>query len=250
MPQEPIHAAQAAASKLNIPYVTTNLSTAASHLTLSSVAEGSPDSVSQLVNDPSDVVLFLHTSGTTSRPKGVPLTQLNLASSVQNIKSVYKITEPDSTVIALPLFHVHGLIAGLLSSFSAGAAATLPAAVSLALRLLVVMKADEGFEVMEAGNSREEKNESGCDDEQYCKQLAKAIEESLEYSNSRSPAQQNQIDNDKIDQPDDVVLPVAAEGALGQSSSSQSHGTNIGNVAAEGSIGYDSLDSTVEVEKP
>ncbi|CAN6687603.1 unnamed protein product [Malus baccata var. baccata] len=52
------------------------------------------------------------------------------------------------------------------------------------------------------------------------------------------------------DQPDDVVLPVAAEGALGQSSSSQLHGTNIGNVAAEGSIGYDSLDSTVEVEKP
>ncbi|KAB2603044.1 hypothetical protein D8674_004049 [Pyrus ussuriensis x Pyrus communis] len=63
------------------------------------------------------------------------------------------------------------------------------------------------------------------------------------------PAQQNQIDNDKIDQPDDVVPPVAAEGALGQSSSSQSHGTNTGNVA-EGSIGYDSVDSTVEVEKP
>ncbi|KAM1420772.1 hypothetical protein ACFX2I_003102 [Malus domestica] len=73
---------------------------------------------------------------------------------------------------------------------------------------------------------------------------------SFSCSCSRSPAQQNQIDNDKIDQPDDVVLPVAAEGALGQSSSSQSHGTNIGNVAAEGSIGYDSLDSTVEVEKP
>lgn len=51
------------------------------------------------------------------------------------------------------------------------------------------------------------------------------------------------------DQPDDVVLPVAAEGALGQSSSSQSHGTNIGNVA-EGSIRYDSVDSTVDVEKP
>ncbi|KAM1650440.1 hypothetical protein ACFXTH_002967 [Malus domestica] len=55
MPEDPIHAAQAAASKLNIPYVTTNLSAVASHLTLSSAAEGSPDSVSQLVNDPSDV---------------------------------------------------------------------------------------------------------------------------------------------------------------------------------------------------
>ncbi|KAM1684129.1 hypothetical protein TB2_034823 [Malus domestica] len=92
MPEEPIHAAQAAASKLNIPHVTANLSAAASHVTLSSAAEGSPDSVSQLINDPSDVALFLHTSRTTSRPKGVPLTQLNLASSVQNIKSVYKLT--------------------------------------------------------------------------------------------------------------------------------------------------------------
>ncbi|TQD94500.1 hypothetical protein C1H46_019921 [Malus baccata] len=158
MPEEPIHAAQAAASKLNIPHVTANLSAAANHVTLSSAAEGSPDSVSQLVKDPSDVALFLHTSGTTSRPKGVPLTQLNLASSVQNIKSVYKLIESDSTVIVLPLFHVQGLITGLLSSFSAGAAATLLAAVSLTLQLLLVMKGDEGFEVMEAGNSREESN--------------------------------------------------------------------------------------------
>ncbi|MEH9351006.1 AMP-binding protein, partial [Klebsiella pneumoniae] len=127
-PEEPIHAAKAASSKLNIPHLTANLSDAASHVTLSSAVEASPDSVSQLVNDPSDVAIFLHTSGTTSRPKGVPLTQLNLASSVQNIKSVYRLTESDSTVVVLPLFHVHGLIAGLLSSFSAGAAVALPAA--------------------------------------------------------------------------------------------------------------------------
>ncbi|RVW12729.1 Oxalate--CoA ligase [Vitis vinifera] len=46
----------------------------------------------------------------------------------ENIKSVYKLTESDSTVIVLPLFHVHGLLAGLLSSLGAGAAVTLPAA--------------------------------------------------------------------------------------------------------------------------
>ncbi|RVX01898.1 Oxalate--CoA ligase [Vitis vinifera] len=91
-------------------------------------SEPDPHSVAKLVNEPSDVALFLHTSGTTSRPKGVPLSQLNLASSVQNIKSVYKLTESDSTVIVLPLFHVHGLLAGLLSSLGAGAAVTLPAA--------------------------------------------------------------------------------------------------------------------------
>lgn len=122
--------AQAAASKLKITHVTAALPQADSEVSLSSSTHSqlNLDSVSKIINQPSDNALFLHTSGTTSRPKGVPLTQINLASSVQNIKSVYKLTESDSTVIVLPLFHVHGLIAGLLSSLGAGAAVTLPAA--------------------------------------------------------------------------------------------------------------------------
>ncbi|XP_058205923.1 probable CoA ligase CCL9 [Rhododendron vialii] len=127
--QEGNKPAQSAASVLNIPHITASLPQPASDVTLSSTRpESNPDSLSRLVNDPADVALFLHTSGTTSRPKGVPLTQLNLSSSVQNIKSVYKLTESDSTVIVLPLFHVHGLLAGLLSSLVAGAAVTLPSA--------------------------------------------------------------------------------------------------------------------------
>ncbi|KAH7513948.1 hypothetical protein FEM48_Zijuj11G0037000 [Ziziphus jujuba var. spinosa] len=139
--QDGVHSAVTAASKLGIPHVTATLSVEAdttrriqlsssssSTVVVASAGDSSLDSVSKLVNDPSDVALFLHTSGTTSRPKGVPLTQLNLASSVLNIKSVYKLTESDSTVIVLPLFHVHGLIAGLLSSLVAGAAVALPAA--------------------------------------------------------------------------------------------------------------------------
>nr|CAD1821022.1 unnamed protein product [Ananas comosus var. bracteatus] len=62
------------------------------------------------------------------RPKGVPLTQLNLAASVSNIRSVYRLSESDATVVVLPLFHVHGLVAALLSSLAAGGAAALPAA--------------------------------------------------------------------------------------------------------------------------
>ncbi|KAK2664054.1 hypothetical protein Ddye_002628 [Dipteronia dyeriana] len=130
-PQEGIQTAKAAASKLNIPHVTTTLPDSNSKITLSSLSKESmsnTDSIAQLTNDPSDVALFLHTSGTTSHPKGVPLTQLNLASSVLNIISVYKLTESDSTVLLLPLFHVHGSMAGLLSSLAAGAAVTLPAA--------------------------------------------------------------------------------------------------------------------------
>lgn len=123
-------AAEAAAAKLSIPRAAASLTSADSELTLSPTQpeSNSPNSVASLVNDPSDVALFLHTSGTTSRPKGVPLSQLNLVSSVHNIKSVYKLTESDSTVIVLPLFHVHGLIAALLSSLGAGAAVALPAA--------------------------------------------------------------------------------------------------------------------------
>lgn len=121
--------AQAAAAKLNIPHISAALPAGDSEITLSPAQPGADaDSVSKLANDPSDVALFLHTSGTTSRPKGVPLTQQNLYASVQNIKSVYKLTESDSTVIVLPLFHVHGLLAGLLSSLGAGAAVALPAA--------------------------------------------------------------------------------------------------------------------------
>ncbi|TXG50492.1 hypothetical protein EZV62_023016 [Acer yangbiense] len=130
-PQEGIQTAKAAASKLKIPQVIATLPDSNSKITLSSSSESKSndtDSVAQLTNNPSDVALFLHTSGTTSRPKGVPLTQLNLAFSVLNIISVYKLTESDATVLVLPLFHVHGLLAGLLSSLAAGAAVVLPAA--------------------------------------------------------------------------------------------------------------------------
>ncbi|GMH08986.1 hypothetical protein Nepgr_010826 [Nepenthes gracilis] len=122
-------AAQAAAFKLNISHATAALPQPDSEVNLSlTQSESDPNSLAELVNEPSDVALFLHTSGTTSRPKGVPLTQINLLSSVRNIKSVYKLTESDSTVLVLPLFHVHGLICGLLSSLNAGGAVALPAA--------------------------------------------------------------------------------------------------------------------------
>ncbi|XP_073292948.1 probable CoA ligase CCL9 [Primulina huaijiensis] len=122
-------AAQAAAAKLNIAHISADLPDADSGIILSPSPAGVDlNSLSELINQPSDVALFLHTSGTTSRPKGVPLTQNNLYSSIQNIKQVYKIAESDSTVIVLPLFHVHGLLAGLLSSLGAGAAVALPAA--------------------------------------------------------------------------------------------------------------------------
>lgn len=59
---------------------------------------------------PDDVALFLHTSGTTSRPKGVPLTHANLVASTVNIINTYRLSPADRSYIVMPLFHVHGLI--------------------------------------------------------------------------------------------------------------------------------------------
>ncbi len=69
---------------------------------------------------PDDVALLLHTSGTTSRPKIVPLSQANLCASARNISDWLKLTPDDCCLNIMPLFHIHGLIAALLSSLRAG----------------------------------------------------------------------------------------------------------------------------------
>jgi acyl-CoA synthetase (AMP-forming)/AMP-acid ligase II len=68
-----------------------------------------------------DVALLLHTSGTTARPKLVPLTQSNLTASAGNIASTLALSPADICLQIMPLFHIHGLVAGVLSSLSAGA---------------------------------------------------------------------------------------------------------------------------------
>ena len=69
---------------------------------------------------PTDIALFLHTSGTTSRPKLVPLTQKNLCTSASNIVNTLGLNETDRCLNIMPLFHIHGLMAGLLASIKAG----------------------------------------------------------------------------------------------------------------------------------
>ncbi len=70
---------------------------------------------------PDDIALVLHTSGTTSRPKMVPLTHRNLCTSAQNIRVALNLEPSDRCLNVMPLFHIHGLIGALLSSLSAGA---------------------------------------------------------------------------------------------------------------------------------
>ena len=67
-----------------------------------------------------DVAMILHTSGTTSRPKRVPIRHHNLAASAKNIVNTYKLDEHDRTLCIMPLFHIHGIVASLLSTFASG----------------------------------------------------------------------------------------------------------------------------------
>jgi acyl-CoA synthetase (AMP-forming)/AMP-acid ligase II len=68
-----------------------------------------------------DVALVLHTSGTTSRPKQVPLTQRNVCASAHNIRATLELSPVDRCLNVMPLFHIHGLMAALLASLAAGA---------------------------------------------------------------------------------------------------------------------------------
>ncbi|KAM7207604.1 acetyl-CoA synthetase-like protein [Naviculisporaceae sp. PSN 640] len=76
--------------------------------------------------DPEDVALVLHTSGTTSRPKVVPLTHRNLTRTMSNIKDTYQLTSKDRTMLVMPLFHVHGLLCGLLAPLATGGSMVVP----------------------------------------------------------------------------------------------------------------------------
>ena len=70
---------------------------------------------------PDDIALVLHTSGTTSRPKIVPLTQRNLCASARNISGTLALTAEDRCMNVMPLFHIHGLMAAMLASLRVGA---------------------------------------------------------------------------------------------------------------------------------
>jgi amino acid adenylation domain-containing protein len=70
--------------------------------------------------------LLLQTSGTTSRPKVVPLTHRNLSCSARNIARSLALTPSDRCLDVMPLFHIHGLVGGLLSSLAAGGSVVCP----------------------------------------------------------------------------------------------------------------------------
>jgi acyl-CoA synthetase (AMP-forming)/AMP-acid ligase II len=82
--------------------------------------EGDEKSVAPKAAAADDVALILHTSGTTSRPKIVPLSQRNICVSASNIARTLEFENSDRGLNVMPLFHIHGLIAGLMAPLSRG----------------------------------------------------------------------------------------------------------------------------------
>jgi acyl-CoA synthetase (AMP-forming)/AMP-acid ligase II len=112
--------ARAAAAKLGVPVLEVVPGAAAGDFTLEGGAPGTAASTGTAQED--DVALVLHTSGTTARPKIVPLSHGNVTASARNIGACLALTPADACLNVMPLFHIHGLIAAVLSSLGAGGA--------------------------------------------------------------------------------------------------------------------------------
>jgi len=119
------HAGREAAEGLGIPTLDASLDADGKTL-LSRGGQTLTRRVDVAGPSPDDVALFLHTSGTTSRPKGVPLTHTNLVTSLANIGDTYGLTPDDVALVVMPLFHVHGLIGVALSTLRTGGSIVVP----------------------------------------------------------------------------------------------------------------------------
>jgi acyl-CoA synthetase (AMP-forming)/AMP-acid ligase II/acyl carrier protein len=103
---------------IKLVFLTPNLDSTAGQFTLSGEMTAPADKPEW--GTPNDVGLVLHTSGTTSRPKIVPLTGTNLCASAMNIAAALHLSKNDRVLNMMPMFHIHGLIAALLAPLSVG----------------------------------------------------------------------------------------------------------------------------------
>ncbi|TQF80121.1 AMP-binding protein [Elioraea sp. Yellowstone] len=110
--------ARAAAARLGIPVLDLVPGAAAGDFTLEGGTQGRAARPGLAEAD--DVALVLHTSGTTARPKIVPLSHANVTASARHIGATLALTPADTCLNIMPLFHIHGLMAATLASLGAG----------------------------------------------------------------------------------------------------------------------------------
>ena len=109
--------ARAAAKRFGLTVVELAATAPAGNFTLSTDVTGT---VEDTLPAAGDVALILHTSGTTSRPKIVPLLQSNIAASARHICASLALTPDDRCMNVMPLFHIHGLIAAVSATLASG----------------------------------------------------------------------------------------------------------------------------------
>lgn len=113
--------AAAVARRLSIPLIAFRAALKRSGETLDLSGASRPDRCQPGFAQEEDIALMLFTSGTTARPKLVPLTHQNLLASARTIAATLRLTEEDRCLSVMPLFHIHGFVGALLSSLAAGA---------------------------------------------------------------------------------------------------------------------------------
>ncbi|MCL4796318.1 MAG: AMP-binding protein [Bryobacteraceae bacterium] len=114
-PDSPAAAVEAARA-LGVPVHALQPGPRAGEFVLPETDQGEPEWL-----EPGDTALLLHTSGTTAKPKLVPLSPANLTASASHIAATLALTPEDRCLNIMPLFHIHGLVAALLASLRAGA---------------------------------------------------------------------------------------------------------------------------------
>ncbi len=72
-----------------------------------------------------DLAVIAYTSGTTGRSKGAMLLHRNLIANITSLREAWQWTADDHLLLALPLFHAHGLMVGAHGTLTAGATMTL-----------------------------------------------------------------------------------------------------------------------------
>src|SRR5262249_36682021 len=111
-----------AAARLGIPVLECETDDSApGRSTLTCPLRGRRNAAAAVTAD--SVALLLHTSGTTSKPKLVPLRHRNLIASARNMVKTLQLSAADRCLNLMPLFHIHGLVGGLLAPLVAGGSA-------------------------------------------------------------------------------------------------------------------------------
>jgi long-chain acyl-CoA synthetase len=88
--------------------------------------KGGPAGIDPARVDPESLGLLMYTSGTTGRPKGVMLTQSNLAASATAITATHALTERDRVAAVLPLYHINAFAVTMLAPLAHGGSLAVP----------------------------------------------------------------------------------------------------------------------------